>query len=261
MSADRLYYDMGAGVEAFSTLREWPVLSPEEWALRERPEPTLPYPVIQAHQTHQDRTVVIDSRFLSEMPPAPPGTQRLTSPLLEGVDALVCDVPECAIGVRTADCIPVLLYDPEHRVVAAVHCGWRSTVLHLSQKTLAVMAQRYGTRPAEVRAVIGPGIGFNAFQVGSEVVYAFRQAGFPMKKISCYEGPPDHSPQSMIGGLHIDLWMANRWLLRRAGVPDSHIHTAGICTWNHTDRFCSARREGIHCPRILNVIKLKVESL
>lgn len=145
-----LRYDIAPIVTAFSPLRD----------------AVLPMRVVQAHQVHGDRVAVVTSA----------GTTREE---LEGYDAIVTDVPGVAIGARTADCIPVLMYDPVRRVVAAVHSGWKGTVLKIAAKTLAVMASKYGTRAADIIAVIGPGIGPDSFQVGPEVAEAFLAAGFP----------------------------------------------------------------------------------
>ena len=118
------------GVEAFYTERE----------------AVLPYPVIQGHQVHGSRVAVVDR----------PG---MTREELEGYDAFVTNLPGVAIGVRTADCVPVLLYDPVERVVAAVHAGWKGTVLHVSKGALEAMGQEFGSRPENLLAVIGPSIG------------------------------------------------------------------------------------------------------
>ena len=228
MSDRLLKYDMGAGVEAFSTERD----------------AELPYYVVQPHQVHG-----CEIREVTD-----PMTTRAQ---LEGVDALITNVPGVAISVRTADCIPVLLYDAVHRAVAAVHAGWRGTVQHISQKTIEVMRQLYGTDAKELYAVIGPGIGPDSFQVGPEVADEFLKAGFPMGEIleDCGpKNPTDDNP--MNGGLHIDLWKANQWLLRQAGVKPQNIQVSGICTYRNNDRFFSARREGIKCGRIINCIKL-----
>ena len=117
-------------------------------------------PVVQAHQVHGDRVAVVRSA-------------ALTREDLEGFDALITDTPGVAVGARTADCIPVLMYDPVHRAVAAVHSGWKGTVLKIAAKTLAAMSGEFGTRPADILAVIGPGIGPDSFQVGPEVARAF----------------------------------------------------------------------------------------
>ena len=219
-------YTIADGVEAFSTERD----------------AELPYYVVQPHQVHgcEIREVLRADTTRDE---------------LEGVDALVTNLPGVAISVRTADCIPVLMYDPVHKAVAAVHDGWRGTVQRLSQKVIAEMRHRYGTNPADLKAVIGPGIGPDSFQVGQEVVDEFAAAGFPMAEILSDRGPKAPTASDpMAGGLHIDLWRANEWLLQEAGVSD--IQVAGICTYKNNDRYFSARREGTKCGRIINCIRL-----
>lgn len=221
-------YQIADNIIAFSTERE----------------DQLPFYVVQPHQVHG---CVI---------------REVTDPLttrdeLEGVDALVTDVPGVAISVRTADCIPVLLYDPVHVAVAAVHAGWRGTVQHISSKTISFMKERYGTQASDLLAVIGPGIGPDSFQVGQEVADAFADAGFPMSDILSDRGDKCPTPDDpMRGGLHIDLWRANSWLLEQAGVRAENIRIAGICTYRNNNRFYSARREGTKCGRIINCIKI-----
>ena len=214
-----------AGVEAFYTQRE----------------AALPYPVIQGHQVHGSRVAIVER----------PG---MTREELEGYDAFVTNRPGVAIGVRTADCVPVLLYDPVQRVVAAVHAGWKGTVLHISEGALEAMGQEFGSRPSELKAVIGPSIGPDSFQVGEEVAEKFKEAGFPMDEIWSFRGPGDGSPMS--GGHHIDLWKANRWLLEQLGIPPESIEVVGIDTFTTPSLF-SARREGVACGRIINAIMLK----
>jgi len=221
-------YNIAEEVEAFSTERD----------------AELPYYVVQPHQVHG-----VEIREVTD-----PMTTREQ---LEGVDALITNVPGVAISVRTADCIPVLLYDPVHRAVAAVHAGWRGTVQRISQKVVSEMQRRYGTDAADLLAVIGPGIGPESFQVGQEVADAFSEAGFPMEQILKDCGPKAPTADNpMAGGLHIDLWRANQWLLEQAGVKSQNIQVAGICTYQNNDRFYSARREGTKCGRIINCIKL-----
>ena len=214
-----------AGVEAFYTQRE----------------AALPYPVIQGHQVHGSRVAIVER----------PGMMREE---LEGYDAFVTNRPGVAIGVRTADCVPVLLYDPVERVVAAVHAGWKGTVLHISEGALEAMGQEFGSRPSELKAVMGPSIGPDSFQVGEEVAEKFKEAGFPMDEIWSFRGPGDGSPMS--GGHHIDLWKANRWLLAQLGIPPESIEVLGIDTYT-TESLFSARREGVACGRIINSIMLK----
>ena len=158
---------------------------------------------------------------------------------LQDVDAVVTDLKGYCLCVSTADCVPVLLYDKEKKVIAAIHAGWRGTVADIVGHTVSFMQERCATRPSDLQAVIGPGIGVDAFEVGDEVYQAFCDAGFPMA-------------QTVIRKTkwHIDLWKANEWLLRRAGVEN--ITVSGICTYHQQDDFVSARRLGIRSGRILN---------
>ena len=223
MRGQLLRYDFGEGVDAFTAGRA----------------AELPYPVVQGHQIHETRIAVID--------------RWMTRQELEGYDAFITDKPGLAIGVRTADCVPVLLFDPTRRVVAAVHAGWKGTVLHISQLAIDVMSSRFGCNPSDLKAVIGPAIGPESFQVGEEVVAKFREACFPMEEIWSYHGRGDGSPMS--GGHHIDLFKANRWQLEKAGVQTSNISVCNLDTYTETSLF-SARREGPACGRNINAIKL-----
>ena len=222
MYQELLRYSLGKGAEAFTTRRD----------------SALPYPVIQGHQVHGDRIAVIDR-------------PELTREDLEGYDAFICKFPGIAIGVRTADCVPILLYDPVQRVVAAIHSGWKGTVLKIAQKTIGLMKCDSGCLPENLRAIIGPAIGPNSFQVGPEVVEKFKDAGFPMSQIWSFRGESDGSPMS--GGHHIDLYTANRWILEESGVRD--IQVFDIDTFTDTS-FFSARREGTACGRNINAIRL-----
>ena len=219
-----LQYDLGPGVEAFSTRRE----------------SKLPYPVIQAHQVHGFRVAVVDR----------PDTRKEE---LDGYDALVTGLSGVAIGVHTADCVPVLLYDPRRRVVAAIHSGWKGTVQRISQKVLFVMKSEFGSDAADVRAVIGPAIGPDSFQVGEEVVQFFKEQGFPLDDIWTFN--PGYTGIPMADGHHLDLFKANRWLLEEAGVPAASIKVSGIDS-SLDQTFFSARREGITCGRTVSVIRL-----
>lgn len=221
-----LKYRIGDKVEAFTTMRD----------------ATLPYNVITGHQIHSYKVAVVDR-------------PDLTREDLEGYDALVTNLP-VAIGVRTADCIPVLMYDPVHRAVSATHSGWKGTVQKITMFTLSKMAAEYGTKPADIRAVIGPGIGFDSFQVGEEVSQFFKESGFPFDLIWKWDGSPEAS--TMHGGHHIDLKAANRWLLETAGVLPENILCSDICTFRD-ERFFSARREGPKCGRNINAIRLMEE--
>ena len=167
---------------------------------------------------------------------------------LDGVDALITNVPSTVVGVTTADCVPVLLYDPRQRVVAAAHAGWRGTAGRIASRCVERMAALYGTCAADVRAMIGPSISAACFEVGDEVFGAFSQAGFDMARMSFRHRDT--------GRYHLDLWEANRQDLAGAGVPVSQMETAGLCTFTQCDRFYSARRLTVHSGRFVTGIYL-----
>ena len=219
-----LRYNPGTGAEAFTTRRA----------------SVLPYPVIQGHQVHGSRIAVIDR-------------PDLTREDLEGYDAFICKLPGVAIGVRTADCVPILLYDPVRRVIAAVHSGWKGTVLKIAKKVITLMESDFGCKPSDLSVIIGPAIGPDSFQVGEEVVEKFRDAGFPMPQVWSYRGSGDGSPMS--GGHHIDLFRANEWILEQCGVLSGNIQVFEIDTYTDLS-FFSARREGTACGRNINAIRL-----
>ena len=220
-----LKYDPGTGAEAFTAGRD----------------SELPYPVIQGHQVHGTSVAVIDR-------------PDLTRADLEGYDAFVSALPGVAIGVRTADCVPVLLHDPVRHVVAAVHSGWKGTVMKIAGEAITLMKNQFGCQPGDLQAIIGPAIGPDSFQVGEEVVDRFRDAGFPMEAIHSFRGRGDGSPMS--GGHHIDLFLANRWILEECGVPPGNIRVYDIDTYTDPS-FFSARREGTACGRNINAIRLR----
>ena len=155
----------------------------------------------------------------------------------EQTDAVITDQPGLCVCVKTADCIPVLLYDTRKRIVAAVHAGWRGTVARIVQKTIRQMQPQ---SPNDLHAIIGPGISLEWFEVGDEVYEDFKAEGFPMERIA-----------KKISRWHIDLWEANRWLLEKQGVTD--IFVEGTCT-RTSENFYSARRETLNTGRNYNGI-------
>lgn len=202
----------------------------------------LPRPdaVVIPHQTHSVEVGIIDDSFVRSC-------KEQQSDLLEGVDALITNVPGQCICISTADCIPVLCYDVRHQAVAAIHAGWRGTVGRIVKRTLLKMEECYGTQGKDVVACIGPGISLDAFEVGNEVYETFEKAGFDMKVIA-------HRKAKW----HIDLWEANRLQLIEAGIYPSNIEVSGICTYQNHEDFFSARRLGVHSGRILSgIMRLK----
>lgn len=193
-------------------------------------------------QVHGCRICKLDARFLDLSPEG-------QADYMQGADALVTNVPEVCIAVSTADCVPVLIYAPDKKVIAAVHAGWRGTVQQIVAKTVCLMAEQYACDPAQMMAGIGPSISRDAFEVGEEVSDAFRASGADMERI--YVRNPE------TGKPHIDLWEANRLQLLSAGLTVGQIEVSGICTFTYDADFFSARRLGIKSGRILSGILIK----
>ncbi len=199
----------------------------------------VPDKLLVPHQSHGTEITVIDDQFLKL------GKVEQTI-MLEGKDALITSLKGVCIAVSTADCVPVLLYAPDKKVIATVHAGWRGTCRRIVQKTIRQIITGYGCTPLEIYAAIGPSIGSEAFEVGNEVCEAFRNNEFDMATIA-YTNP-------LTGKYHIDLWEANRQQLTELGIPPQQIEIAGICTYQHSDFFFSARKLGAESGRMLTGI-------
>ena len=194
--------------------------------------------LILPRQTHQTNIRRVDEGFINL-------TEDERRIALEGMDAVVTNLSGVCIGVSTADCIPVLIYDPVRHVACAVHAGWRGTVARIVEKAIATMTAHYGSHPQDMVAQIGPGISLDNFEVGDEVYEAFLEAGFDMSSISHHEEK-----------WHIDLPQCNRLQLLSCGVPDDAIFLSPLCTYQHPDTLFSARRLGIHSGRLFTGIVL-----
>jgi len=162
-------------------------------------------------------------------------------------DAIVTDRPGVAIGIKTADCAPVLLFDRRLQAIAAVHAGWRGTALDIAAKAVRVMRERFSSRPGDLLAVIGPAIGPCCYEVDEPVFEAMSRHG--------------EADRVLRPGLREKRWMfdlplANRMQLEREGVPPGQISAAGLCTCCRKDLFFSHRRDGAKTGRHLNFILL-----
>lgn len=194
--------------------------------------------ILLPHQVHLTEIAVVEPDFFS-MP------LSIRREMLDGVDAVMSSVAGVCFGVSTADCIPVIIYDPESHAACVVHAGWRGTVARITEKAVAAMCRRYGASPQTMRAVVGPGISGDAFEVGDEVYEEFRNGGFRMDDISFRRDK-----------WHIDLPACNRLQLISSGVPDDNIQMCGICTYYNTDDYFSARRLGTASGRIFTGVML-----
>ncbi len=151
---------------------------------------------------------------------------------IESTDALITDCPGVMLAVQTADCIPVLCYDPIRQAVAAIHAGWKGTLGNIAAKTIAAMTERFGTRPADVIAGIGVGAGVCCYEVGDEVVE---------KLIPLFSNYFDYIGKNNKGNNYLDLKGINRRLLIEAGVLPENISARPECSICENERFFSAR--------------------
>jgi polyphenol oxidase len=155
-------------------------------------------------------------------------------------DALITDTGDLALAVQVADCVPVFLFDPRRRAVGLVHAGWRGSFLDLAGKTVSAMVERFGSRPADLSACIGPSIGPCCFEVGPEVAERF--------------------PSRYLERGRLDLWSRNRDSLFDAGLKPDSVHLSRLCTVCHKDWFFSHRGDGGETGRMMAVIALEASS-
>ena len=252
------YYPLGEGVTAFSSTRQGGYsegrygefninryCGDSEEAIQKNRETLCQllgiedHSLLMPHQVHLAEIAVVDREMLT-LP-----TEEILQKL-DGIDALMTNEAGVCIGVSTADCIPVLLYDPIQRASCAIHAGWRGTVQRIVEKAVTRMTEVFGSDPQNLIAQIGPGIHLESFEVGDEVYQTFEKEGFPMELISKkYEK------------WHIDLPECNRLQLVAAGIPETHIAVSPVCTFQQSDIFFSARKLSINSGRIFTGILLQ----
>lgn len=187
-------------------------------------------------------------------------------------DSLITTKPGIAVGVKTADCLPVLLVDPKRRAVAAIHAGWRGVVKRVVEKTVGEMRGRLGCAPSRLHAAIGPGIQACCFEVGPEVLQEFASQFVDAAEFCRAEDPNPALimiPKQVMSGnhglmrrldsdrSHIDLAEAVRRQLVAAGLDPEHIYNSGLCTVCDPKRFHSYRREKEAAGRMLAVIGVR----
>lgn len=162
---------------------------------------------------------------------------------ITGVDALITNKLGMRIGVKTADCVPILLFDQEHLAMAAIHSGWKGTVGNIIEATIKRMIEEFGTNVKEVKAVIGPCIHVRAFEVGEEVYEQFKalkifeKCGVPAEYMTSITDPTQKK-------WFIDLPEVCRHQLHEAGIMHKNIEVRPECTYTLHDQFYSARRLG-----------------
>lgn len=176
--------------------------------------------IVIPRQTHSTRVALID-----RLP--------VDTTTIDDVDAVVTTLHGVVLGVNTADCLPLLLFDSTVGVIAAVHCGWRGIVGGIVENTIQAMAS-LGADVTSLHAIIAPHIRECCFEVGDEVAVQFS---------------PAESDVYPNGKCHVNLSLAVANRLTALGLPASHITDSGACTRCHPDRYFSARAHGIASGR------------
>lgn len=166
---------------------------------------------------------------------------------LKATDALITDKTGICLCVQTADCVPILLFDPVKKVIAVVHAGWRGTVKKIVTLTVELMISNYHSNPKDILAVTGPSISPDVYEVGNEVVDAVR------KEIP---KPEKTLHLNLSGKYHFNLWEANRQLLLKVGISDQNIEIFGECSFTKSDTYFSARRDGTDTGRMVSGIMI-----
>lgn len=163
-------------------------------------------------------------------------------------DALVTNLQGIAIGIFTADCVPMLFYDNEADVIGAAHAGWKGTMNGIAANTIKAMSA-LGASAGNIQAAFGPSICQECFEVGDEVVEQFRERGLPLDKIM--------QRNKSTGKAHIDLVEANIFWMEKCGIDKNNILRSQLCTKCNPSRFFSARALGTKSGRNLTGILIK----
>jgi polyphenol oxidase len=164
-------------------------------------------------------------------------------------DIIVSDDPDVAIGVRVADCAPILLHDPVTRAVGAAHAGWRGTAAGAAGVAVRAMRDAFGSRPSDLVAAIGPCLGACCGEVGPDVVDAFRAGGADSAFLSAWFSPGTGDRS------FLDLERANRDQLKDAGLNPDVIFSSGLCTKTHRARLHSYRGDREAAGRMVGAIR------
>lgn len=202
-----------------------------------RPEQT-----VFTHQTHTANVVRVGKVDR---------THGLYSEVIEERDGLITNEPGVALTVFSADCTPILLYDPMQNAVGAVHAGWRGTAAGIVRNAVAAMTREFGTVPKDLRAAIGPCIGPCCFETDRDVPDAMLAALGEAARNAIHDDGN--------GKFHVDLKRLNALWLRQAGVESIDICPA--CTACDPERFWSHRRVGNDRGSLAAIIMLKEDAV
>ncbi len=215
----------------------------EDWAALGRRLNILPERIVRVSQVHGRKVMVIDQE---RSPWRAVEGHRVGLDKPAEADAIVCTDPALAIAVRVADCVPILIADTSHRVVAAVHAGWRGSCAGIATATIEAIDE-LGISASALVATIGPSMGGCCYQVDDKVRSTF--LGMTPDAVEWFA-------EDGIGHWKLDLWKANADQLTAAGVPAENIHMMSVCTKHNNDQCWSYRGDGTNAGRMVAAIRL-----
>jgi len=184
-------------------------------------------PAVNIRQVHRDRVIPVDQEYLDH------------ALSLEEADGMITSLSGVPLVIRTADCLPVFLYDPDNNCIGLVHSGWQGSRKKIAKKAVQSMQKIYGSKANRIQAAFGPSIGVDHYQVGEEF--------------------KDYFPDEIIqkeGAYYLNLVQVNRKQFLDCGLAEENIFDCGICTFTHEECF-SYRREGKTAGRMISLIMKK----
>ncbi len=198
-------------------------------------EPSLSSKFIFPEQVHGANVAII--------------TKKEYKNIMGKADGLVTNLKDLYIGVKTADCLPILFYDPMKKIIGIAHAGWRGTLKNISREAVKAMVS-LGAFKKDIIAVLGPHIKECCYDITEERKSVFQKhlasQGVPL------QGYQNHND----GKFYLDLEKINYYQLLKSGLYSANIESVGLCTYHHKDLFYSYRRDGQKSGRLINFICL-----
>ena len=188
-------------------------------------------------QTHSATVKIITDEFFVM-------GEKAQKQYLQETDALITNLRGVCIAIKTADCVPVLLFDPRRKVIAAIHAGWRGTAQNIVLVAIQKLVESFGSDPADLIAGIGPSISPDVYEVREDVHSQFDP--------EFYQDTNPVQPDKRV----LNLWKANQHQLIDGGILSERMEFAQLCTWSDSGRFFSARRDGVKTGRMATGIML-----
>jgi YfiH family protein len=203
------------------------------------------FPIVTANQTHSSTHHVVDEKLVQDV--------KKDDTFQTKGDALLTDIKKIFIGIKTADCVPILVAEPKKKIIAAIHAGWRGTVDKIVEKTLHALHQKFGVQSSDLLIAIGPSACGDCYEVGRDVRETFDKKFEGSGKLFKVKDNKN-------GKYLLDVVKANILELEKAGVKKENIFNAEACTMHQNEWFFSHRKEGHPDPakagRLLSVIGL-----